>query len=315
MASFKPEVIHDIFPYLRQYKDGTIERLAGTEYIEPGLDPKTGVTSEDVVIEPKTGVSARIYQPTTTSHKNLPLLIYLHGGAFLIASTGEPKYHNFLNLLASSSKSIVISINYRKAPENPLPVAYDDAWAAIRWVAAQSSNREKSWANAVDFERVILVGDSAGASMGHFVGCRIRVEDPGHGFKLKGIIHIHPYFWGKEPIGSEGLDSRKEMVDKWWEFVCPSDKGCDDPLINPFVDGAPRIDELACERLLVCVAEKDVLKDRGRAYYDRLVETEWKGKGEIFESMGEDHVFQIFDPASSKAVELFNRLAEFINGE
>ncbi|KAL8141151.1 hypothetical protein V2J09_007172 [Rumex salicifolius] len=306
-------VSHDIFPYLRQYKDGTIERLAGTEFIDPGLDPKTGVTSTDAVILPETGVSARIYLPAIAdSDQRLPLVVYLHGGAFLIASPGEPKYHNFCNLLAAAANAVVISVDYRKAPEHPLPAAYDDAWDAIRWVAAHAGETFFNGRN-VDFGRVFLVGDSAGASMAHVIGCRIRAENPGHGFSLKGIIHIHPYFWGKEPIGSEISDPRKPMVDTWWEYVCPSDKGSDDSLINPFGDGAPRIDELACDRVLVCIAEKDILSVRGRVYYQRLVEMEWRGKAEIYESKGEDHVFHIFDPDCSNAVELLHRLVGFID--
>ncbi|XP_039069130.1 probable carboxylesterase 2 [Hibiscus syriacus] len=125
---------------------------------------------------------------------------------------------------------------------------------------------------------------------------------------------IHSYFWGTDPIGSEVTDRvRKELVDKWWLYVCPSDKGCDDPLINPFADGSPDLAGLACHRILVIVAEKDILKDRGRFYYDKLVKSEWKGKAEIMETEGEGHVFYIFNPESDKAKSLFKRLAAFLN--
>lgn len=103
------------------------------------------------------------------------------------------------------------------------------------------------------------------------------------------------------------------MVDNWWMFVCPSDKGCDDTLINPFTDGAPSVAGLACDKVLVIVAEKDILRDRGRLYYERLVKSDWPGKAEIVEVEGEDHVFHIFDPSSQKAKSLIKRLACFIN--
>lgn len=103
------------------------------------------------------------------------------------------------------------------------------------------------------------------------------------------------------------------MVDNWWMFVCPSDKGCDDKLINPFTDGAPSVAGLACDKVLVIVAEKDILRDRGRLYYERLVKSDWPGKAEIVEVEGEDHVFHIFDPSSQKAKSLIKRLACFIN--
>lgn len=125
---------------------------------------------------------------------------------------------------------------------------------------------------------------------------------------------IHPYFWGKEPIGSEVTDTaRKAMVDTWWEFVCPSDKGHDDPLINPFAEGAPNVTGLGCERIIVCVAEMDILRDRGRDYYERVVKSGWKGVAEMVEVEGEDHVFHILNPDGEKAVNMIKRLATFIN--
>ncbi|RXH90601.1 hypothetical protein DVH24_035365 [Malus domestica] len=61
-----PEVLLEVFPYLRVLKDGTIDRLAGTQVAHPGLDPETRVLSKDIVILPQTGVSAGLFRPITT---------------------------------------------------------------------------------------------------------------------------------------------------------------------------------------------------------------------------------------------------------
>ncbi|TQD91036.1 hypothetical protein C1H46_023370 [Malus baccata] len=66
VATTSPEVLLEVFPYLPVLKDGTIDRLAGTQVAHPGLDPETGVLSKDIVILPQTGVSARLYRPITT---------------------------------------------------------------------------------------------------------------------------------------------------------------------------------------------------------------------------------------------------------
>ncbi|KAL4309456.1 hypothetical protein GQ457_01G026370 [Hibiscus cannabinus] len=272
MGSMDSEIVLDLFPWLKVYKDGTIERTAGVEVVPPGLDPQTHVFSKDVVIAPEPHVSARIYRPYfVTKGPKLPLVVYFHGGAFCVASPAFPNYHTSLNKLVAEAHVILLSVGYRLAPD-------------------------------------------AGANIAHHLALRIKDSDPGLNLKVLGIGMIHPYFWGTNPIGSEFTDGiRKELVDKWWLYVCPSDKGCDDPLINPFVDGSPDLAGLGCDRVLVIVAEKDILKDRGRFYYDKLVKSEWKGKAEIMENEGEDHVFHIFNPESDKAKSLIKRLAAFLN--
>ncbi|CAA2981510.1 probable carboxylesterase 2 [Olea europaea var. sylvestris] len=314
------QVIHDVPPYLRVYKDGTIERLFGTEVAPATFDHQTEVSSKDIVVVPDTGVSVRIYRPTLTHHhQKLPLVVYFHGGAFFISSISDPKYHNVLNILAAEAKVIVVSVDYRRAPEHPLPAAYEDSWAVFQWLASHNSGGgTETWLKEnVDFDRFFLAGDSAGANISHHMA--IRVGRSGwflSGTKIDGILMIQPYFWGDEPVGVEARDPiRKGMVDKWWQFVCPSDKGNKDPWINPFVNGAANLAGLACDRILVCTAENDILRDRGRLYYESLLKSQWQGKAEAFETEAEDHVFHLINPTSEKAVKLIKRCAEFINHE
>ncbi|KAE9458725.1 hypothetical protein C3L33_09376, partial [Rhododendron williamsianum] len=255
MDSSKREVSLEIPPYLRVYKDGTVERLL----YRPNLAP-------DV---PK-----------------LPLVIYFHGGGFFLSSAADPKYHNSLNVLVAKANVVLVSVNYRKAPEHPLPAAYEDSWAALKWVASHmSGGGSEDWLSGkIDFSRVFLAGDSAGANMSHHFAIRVG-SDPIGDLKLRGVIMIHPYFWGEEPIGEEKRDTvRKSMVDEWWRFVCPSDKGNDDPL-STRLWMEPRV--------------------------FRWVEWE----GEIVEIEGVDHVFHIMDPSCEKALYMVNCLARFINQE
>lgn len=312
------EVVRDVFPYLKVYKDGTIERLAGTEFAPAGLDPETGVLSKDIVIIPETGVSARLYRPNSTeANQKLPLAIYYHGGGFFLSSTGDPKYHNSLNKLVAEANIILVSVNYRLAPENPLPAAYEDSWAALQWVVGhtkQAGIHEEWLESYADFRRLFLVGDSCGANMAHRFALKLNDSELSHQIKIQAIAMIFPYFWGKDPIGVEATDhARKSMVDNWWMLVCPSEKGCDDPLINPFTDGSPSLNGLACHRVLVVVAGKDILRDRGRLYYEKLASSGWQGSAEIMEIPEEDHVFHIIDPRCENAKSLFKRLASFIN--
>lgn len=314
----KAELSHLIFPYVRVYKDGTIERLAGTEIAPAGLDPETGVLSKDTIIIPETGVSARIYLSNSSKpHQKLPLVIYFHGGGFYLSSTADPKYHHSLNRMVAEAKIILVSVNYRLAPETPLPGAYEDSWGALEWVVSHAREHEPWLVDYADLGKVFLAGDSCGANMAHHFGLKLKDSELGRELKIEGIAMINPYFWGKDPVGVEVTDhQRKSMVDDWWMFVCPSssEKGCDDPLINPFMDGnSPSFEGLRCERVIVVVAEKDILRDRGRIYYEKLVKSGWSGTAQIVETKGEDHIFHIFDPNCENAKNLFKLLASFFN--
>ena len=319
MSASKADAYLEVPPLLRVHKDGTLERIAGTQVVPSGFDPKTGVLSKDKVVKPETGLSVRLYRPNEESsgHEKIPIVIYFHGGAFCVSSVFDPDYHKSLNTLVAEANIILISVNYRLAPEHPLPTAYEDCWAGLKCLNSQVAGNydvEPWLKDKGDFERVYLVGDGAGANIAHHLAMRAMNNSDFNLVKLAGIGLVNPYFWGEKPIGVEVTDPiRKAMVDKWWNFVYPCDKGCDDLLINPFVDGAPSFANLACHKILVIVAEKDILRDRGKLYYEKLVNSEWKGTADIFEIEGEDHVFHIFDPDCQKAKSLIKRLASFIN--
>lgn len=136
----------------------------------------------------------------------------------------------------------------------------------------------------------------------------------GLGLNILGVALVHPYFWGSEPIGSELLDpERKASADKLWPFLCPSSPSNDDPRVNPMAEGAPSLAELGCQRVLVCVAEKDILRDRGWLYYEALGRSGWMGVAEVLQSDGEDHTFHLWNPGCENAKRLMNRLAGFLN--
>lgn len=95
--------------------------------------------------------------------------------------------------------------------------------------------------------------------------------------------------------------------------MCPSEKGGDDRLINPFINGSPNLEGLACGKVLVLVVGEDILRDRGRLYYDELVKSNRAGSKELIETEGEDHVFHVFNPNEEKAKTLIKDLGSFIN--
>ncbi|KAI4298443.1 hypothetical protein L6164_032002 [Bauhinia variegata] len=311
MALAGNQVIHDFSPFFKVYEDGRIEKKKDflppghvptgsdpTKPVPPGLDPKTGVQTRDVVVSTQTGVSARIFLPkTTVPGQKLPLLVHYHGGGFCIGSPFDAIIHSFLTSLVTLTNAVAISVDYRLAPEHRLPIAYDDSWAALQWIATHSTGQgPEPWLNEhADLKRVFLVGESSGANIAHYVAVRAGATGL-VGLNINGLIIAHPFFGTAE-------------VDGLYKFICPTSSGRDDdPKLNPAVD--PDLAKLGCEKVLVCVAEKDRLRERGVAYYETLRSSGWGGTVKLVESKGEEHCFHIFN--SSKAVPLLNEMADFI---
>lgn len=213
-------------------------------------------------------------------------------------------------------------MEYRLAPEHSLPIAYEDSWAALQWVASHSidngSTVEKEpWlANHCDFKRLFTGGDSAGANIAHNVTMRAGVEVLHGGVRILGASFTHPLFLGSKPKRPENSSVEEESLSpsSFWDYIyAEAPGGIDNPVINPFFPGAPSLAGLGCSRLLVSVAEKDGLRDVGVCYYNALKETGWKGDlMELVEVEGEDHAFQILNFGSENSKNLIKRLASFL---
>ncbi|XP_071736783.1 probable carboxylesterase 5 [Rutidosis leptorrhynchoides] len=296
------EIAHEFAPFLRVYTDGRVERLLTTPRLPPSTDPITGVQSKDIVISTEIDVKSRIFLPKidpTDPPRNLPLIVYIHGGGFCIGSPINIITQGFLTPFVSQIPSVTIAVGYRLAPEHSLPTAYHDCWAAFNWIAAHANGSGPDpWINEyVDTSRVILVGESAGANLAHYVAVQAGVHKIGLG--IRALIAIHPYFSQEEP-------------DKLIQYLYPGSSGStDDPKLNPGSDSD--LDKMACPRVLIIVAEKDSLKPRGVEYNETLRKSKWEGKVELVENEGEGHCFHLFNPSSEKAKDLTQMLISFVN--
>ncbi|CAL4887181.1 unnamed protein product [Urochloa decumbens] len=338
MASFDPsafpvpapadpsdEVVREFGPLLRIYKSGRIERPLVPPPVAPGRDPATGVESKDVALAGG-ACSVRLYLPPVAADTTakLPVVVYVHGGGFVAESAASPHYHRFLNALASSCPALGVSVEYRLAPEHPLPAGYDDCLAALKWALSAAADADPWLAAHGDLSRVFLAGDSAGANICHHLAMHPDIIQAGGGAKLKGAVMIHPWFWGSEAVGEEPREPAfRAMGAGLWFFSCPGATSMDDPRMNPMAPGAPPLGKLACERVLVCAAEGDFLRWRGRAYAEAVAKARGCALGgennaggggvELMETAGEGHVFYLFKPDCDKAKEMLDKIVAFIN--
>lgn len=304
MDSGNNEVTHEFPPFFRVFKDGRVQRLGRygqvPEYAPTGVDPKTQVQSKDVVVSSESGVSARLFLPKLNdpNHK-FPLAVHYHGGAFCLGSPAIRTFHNFLASLAAEANVMVISIDYRLAPEHRLPVAYEDSWAGMQWIATHSEGQgPEPWLNVhADFGRVFLAGESAGANIAHYVAVQAGMTGL-VGPNIVGSLLLHPFFGGKE-------------IDKMYNFMSPTSAGFSDPILYPEVD--PNLSRMAGQRVMVCVAENDSLKSRGVGYAETLRRSVWGGTVEFYETEGEGHGFFLLNPSCDKVKPLMKVMDDFIN--
>ncbi|KAJ1423779.1 Alpha/Beta hydrolase fold [Sesbania bispinosa] len=318
------QIVVDLPTWIRVFSDGTVERPRNFPIVPPSLDdPETEVSSKDVIISHNPAISARIYLPKIAKSEALkvPIYVYFHGGGFFWESAFSKLFHDHFIKLVSQANILVISVEYRLAPEHPLPAGYHDGWAALQWVASHSTqnttNNTEPWLiDHGDFNRVFIGGDSAGANIAHNI-IAFRAGDEANllgNVKILGAVLACPYFYGSHPIGSEPVtDIEQNFFNLVWKLVYPSaPNGIDNPFINPLAPGAPSLAGLACSRIVVFVAGKDGLRDRGVWYYEAVKKSGWQGKIELFEEKEEDHDFHLLKPESEAANIMIKRIASFL---
>jgi acetyl esterase len=193
----------------------------------------------------------------------LPTVVFFHGGGWVVGTleTHDP----YCRALATEAGVVVVSVDYRLAPEHKFPAGVEDCLAATEWVLEHEAEL------GGDRSRVFVAGDSAGGTMATVVALLLR--DKGV-TGLAGQILMYPVTgYYDPPTGSylanaEGYGlTRKGMTWFWNHYLNHKDEAFDyraAPLLAPSLRGLPRA--------FVVTAEFDVLRDEAQAYAKRLEE-------------------------------------------
>jgi acetyl esterase/lipase len=128
----------------------------------PQMRIEEHVASHDEV----TDIPVRIYWPPVAEHDNLPVVVFYHGGGW---SIGDLDTHDHVaRAHAVGAEAIVVSVDYRLAPEHPFPQGVHDAWAALQWVGEHAAEF------GGDPSRMAVAGDSAGGNLSAVVALMAR---------------------------------------------------------------------------------------------------------------------------------------------
>ncbi|RYQ93978.1 carboxylesterase 1 [Arachis ipaensis] len=230
--------------------DGTFTRLQNYPETPPSPDPTLPipVLSKDLTIDQSNHTWARIYLPrqalnTPPNHPNLPLIVFYHGGGFIFYHANSTYFHDFCVRMANATQSVVVSVDYRLAPEHRLPAAYEDSVQALHWIRASND----LWLAHADFSRCYLMGESAGGNIAYNAGLRAAAEaDQIRPLKIKGMILIQPFFGGKKRTPSElrlakDLNLPLAVTDSMWKLSLPVGTDRDHEYSNPTVNGGAKV--------------------------------------------------------------------------
>lgn len=194
-----PHEVEECRGVLRVYSDGSIWRSNKPSFEVPVHDDGS-VPWKDVVFDAEQNLQLRLYKPASPSTSTkLPIFYYIRGGGFCIGSRAWPNCQNYCFKLASELQAVIISPDYRLAPENRLPAAIEDGYAAVKWLQAQAVAEEPDgWLNDVaDFSRVFISGDSAGGNIAHNLAVRLGVGSPELApVRVRGYVLLAPFFGG-----------------------------------------------------------------------------------------------------------------------
>jgi len=229
-----------------------------------GGSPPTVSRVEDRSIPGVAGeIPVRIYTPEGEIDKTAayPVLIYFHGGGWLL---GNLHTHDSLcRSFANASGCIVVSVDYRLAPENPFPAAVEDAYGAVCWV------RENACHFQGDASCLAVGGDSAGGNLAA-VCCLMARDQKGprlsHQLLLYPVLDLSSFHTPSYHEHATGYLLTAESMAYYRDQYLGNEKDRRNPYASPLL-----ADDLSgLPSATIVAAALDVLTDEGKAYADRL---------------------------------------------
>lgn len=240
------------------YKGSPNEARAIFAGLRPEADalPQVHRVEDATVPGPGTEVPVRIYRPDTDN--NLPALVWIHGGGWVFGDLAAAEMA--ARDLCRFTGCVVISVDYRLAPEAPFPAAVDDSIAVTEWVFSQAQQL------GIDPTRIAVGGDSAGGNLAAVVALHARDK----AMTLAHQLLIYPvteadFDSDSYQRNADGYFLSRASMRWFWDHYVPDLAQRTDPRVAPL---HANLEGLASAWVLTC--EFDPLCDDGRKYVNAL---------------------------------------------
>jgi acetyl esterase/lipase len=214
----------------------------------------------------RTDIPVRVYWPRATDQP-LPVVVFYHGGGFAL---GDLDTHDpVARAHTVGADAIVVSVDYRLAPEHPFPAGLDDCWAALQWVGEHAAEL------GGDPDRIAVAGDSAGGNFAAVVAQLAR-DNAGHGgpalsFQLLWYPTITADL--SLPSFTENADApvlNREVIDAFLEWYLPDVDITDPKSLPATLAPSNAADFTGLPPAFIGTAEHDPLRDDGVRYAELL---------------------------------------------
>ncbi|MGV3577429.1 alpha/beta hydrolase [Brevundimonas sp.] len=224
-------------------------------------DPTLGIQTRDITIDGAAGpLQARVYSPNLDSDDLKPLVVYFHGGGFVIADLDV--YDGGPRGVSRFADVVVLSVHYRQAPENKFPAAHDDATAAYKWALANAQTI------GGDPRKIAVMGESAGGNLA--INVSIAARDQGLPAPMHQVL-VYPLVGNDLNTESYVENATAKPLNKpmieWFVKHTFKDEGeTADPRVN--VVGAADLRGLPSSTVIL--AEIDPLRTEGENLAEKL---------------------------------------------
>lgn len=228
------------------------------EMLLPILSPLSKVEDRYIPVKENEKIKVRIYTPEGTGP--FPIIVFFHGGGWVIGDLETND--DACRMLANNTKRIVVSVDYRLAPEYKFPTPLNDSYAAFLW-----SHENASSFNG-DSSNIVVSGDSAGGNLAAAISIMARDQK---GPKITAQVLLYPVTNMKTDTESynkyqQGFGLDKSLMHWFIDHYIQKEEDKSNEYVAPLLAK----DLSMLPPAIIITAENDVLRDEGLAYAERL---------------------------------------------